>query len=122
AVPGMPAPVKALCVAPFGMEEGTSQAIENREFVLVVGEPAQFDFLGSTLRHEDRPGEVVEAWEGEIELATTLETELSGDSGTLIPVILESRATEIGTLEIWCISPSDGRQWRLEFNVREHSG
>jgi hypothetical protein len=63
---------------------------------------------------------VVEAWEGEIELATTLETELSGESGTLIPVTLESRATEIGTLEIWCISLSDGRQWRLEFNVREH--
>lgn len=81
AVPEMPASVKALCVAPFGMEEGTSQAIENRKFVLVVGEPAQFDFLGSTLRHEDQPGEVVEAWEGEIELATTLETELSGDSG-----------------------------------------
>jgi hypothetical protein len=121
AIPGMSAPVKALCVAPFGMEEGTSQAIENQEFVLVVGEPAQFDFLGSTLRHEDRSGEVVEAWEGEIELATTLETELSGDSGTLIPVTLESRATEIGTLEIWCISPSDGRQWRLEFNVREHT-
>ncbi len=121
AVPGMSAPVKALCVAPFGMEEGTSQTIENQEFVLVVGEPAQFDFLGSTLRHEDRSGEVVEAWEGEIELATTLETELSGDSGTLIPVTLESRATEIGTLEIWCISPSDGRQWRLEFNVREHT-
>lgn len=121
AVPGMPAPVKALCVAPFGMEEGTSQAIENREFVLVVGEPAQFDFLGSTIRHDDRAGEVVEAWEDEIELVTTLDTKLDGESGALLPVTLETRATEIGTLEIWCISPSDGRQWRLEFNVREHS-
>lgn len=120
AVPGMPAPVKAVCVAPFGMEEGTSQAIDNREFVLVVGEPAQFDFLGSTIRHEDRAGEVVEAWEDEIEPVTSLETELDGDAGALIPVTLESRATEIGTLELWCISPSDGRQWRLEFNVREH--
>lgn len=120
AVPGMPAPVKALCVAPFGMEEGTSQAISGREFVLVVGEPAQFDFLGSATRHEDRPGEVVETWEDEIEPVTTLETALSGDAGTLIPVTLETRATEIGTLEIWCIAPSDGRQWRLEFNVREH--
>ncbi len=121
AVPGMPAPVKALCVAPFGMEEGTSQAIDNREFVLVVGEPAQFDFLGFTVRHDDRAGEVVEAWEDEIEPITTLENELDGESGTLIPVTLESRATEIGTLEVWCISPSDNRQWRLEFNVREQA-
>ena len=31
AVPGMAAPLKALCVVPFGMEEGTSAAID-REF------------------------------------------------------------------------------------------
>ena len=119
AVPGIPSPVKALCVAHFGMEEGTSQSIENREFVLAVGEPVQFDFLGSTLRKEDRAGQIVETWEGEIHLLTTLETSLGGDSGVQIPVTLESRATEIGTLEIWCISQTDSRQWRLEFNVRE---
>ncbi len=120
AVPGMPAPVKALCVAPFGMEEGATQAIKNREFVLMVGEQAQFDFLGSSLRPEDTAGEVIETWEDEIELITTLETTLTGDTGVMIPVTLESRATEIGTLEIWCISVNDSRQWRLEFNVREH--
>src|SRR4029450_11215346 len=32
AVPGLPAPLKALCVVPFGMEEGTAAAIANREF------------------------------------------------------------------------------------------
>lgn len=120
AVPGMPSPVKALCVAPFGMEEGTTQEISNQEFVLVVGEPAQFDFFGSSTRHEDIAGEVVETWEGEIDLITTIETVLSKDSDPMIPVILESRATEIGTLEIWCVSRADDRKWRLEFNVREH--
>ncbi len=120
AVPGMPSPVKALCVAPFGMEEGTTREISGQEFVLVVGEPAQFDFLGSSIRHEDIAGEVVESWEGEINLITTIEIMLSKDSDPLIPVILESRATEIGTLEIWCVSTADSRKWRLEFNVREH--
>ena len=31
AVPGMEAPLKALCVAPFGMEEGTEAVVPNRE-------------------------------------------------------------------------------------------
>ena len=54
--PGLPAPLKALCVVPFGMEEGTSAAIAGREFGLVVGEPAEFRFLSSTVRKGDAPG------------------------------------------------------------------
>ena len=56
AVPGFPAPLKALCVVPFGMEEGTSAPIAGREFGLSVGEPAEFRFLTSTIRKGDPPG------------------------------------------------------------------
>lgn len=119
AVPGVPAPTKALCVAPFGTEEGTTAAIADREFVLLVGESATFDFLGSTTRTEDAIGTVVEDWHGEIEPITTLETTLAGDSGEAIPVTLELHVTEVGTLELWCVSTTDERRWRLEFNVRE---
>ncbi len=53
AVPGMAAPLKALCVVPFGMEEGTERDDPDREFGLVVGEPAEFRFLSSTVRKQD---------------------------------------------------------------------
>ncbi len=119
AVPGMPVPLKALCVAPFGMEEGTETVLEDEEFVLMVGETANFDFLGSSVRLGDASGDVVEDWEEDIEEITTLETALDGEAGSVIPVYLETRATEIGTLELWCVSRSDGRKWKLEFNVRE---
>jgi hypothetical protein len=119
AVPGMPTPLKALCVAPFGMEEGTEQDISEQEFVLLVGESVKFDFLGSSIRKTDASGVVVEDWQGEIEEITTLETILDGETGQAIPVVLEVRATEIGTLELWCVSKADGRRWKLEFNVRE---
>ena len=66
AVPGVPSPLKAVCVVPFGMEEGTEAVIPDRQFGLVVGEQVVFHFLGSTLRKEDRCGDVVEAWEEEI--------------------------------------------------------
>jgi hypothetical protein len=119
AVPGMPQPIRALCIAPFGMEEGTQAYLKEREFVLVVGEPARFDFLGSVVRLEDGVGTIVDDWEDEIEPITTLETTLEGEHGQAIPVNLEIWATEIGTIEIWCVSTADGKKWKLEFNVRE---
>jgi hypothetical protein len=119
AVPGMPALTKALCVAPFGMEEGTTAAIADQEFVLLLGEPVTFDFLGSTIRQEDALGTVVEDWHAEIEAITTVETTLEGEHGQPIPVTLEIQVTEVGTLELWCVSKTDARRWKLEFNVRE---
>ncbi len=120
AVPGLPAPTKALCVAPFGMEEGTRARIEEQRFVLIIGEPVCFDFLASSLRRNDAVGQTVEGWETEgIEPLTTLETILDGEAGTAVPVVLEVYATETGALEIWCVCPETGRRWKLEFNVRE---
>jgi molecular chaperone DnaK (HSP70) len=121
AVPGIPAPVKALCVAPFGMEEGTRTFLSQREFVLVVGEQVRFDFFGSAIRKNDAPGAVIEDWHDEIEEITTLETILDGPQGTSIRVNLEVDVTEIGTLEIWCVSVENENRWKLEFNVREQS-
>ena len=119
AVPGMPAPVKALCVAPFGMEEGTSAKLTGQDFVLMVGEPVRFEFLGSSTRFDDTIGDVIEDWSGEISSITTLETTLEGDVGTTIPVNMEINVTEVGTLEIWCVSKESHEKWKLEFNVRE---
>lgn len=119
AVPGMPAPVKALCVAPFGMEEGTDINLTGKEFALVVGEPVRFEFLGASARRQDRAGEIVEDWQEEIEEIATIETTLDGETGQVVRVTIEIRATEIGTLELWCVSVEDGQKWKLEFNIRE---
>jgi hypothetical protein len=118
AVPGLPAPIKALCVAPFGMEEGTRAGLEGREFALVVGAPVKFDFL-SSMHHDHAVGTVVEDWEGEIKTIAAIETTLDGEAGQVIPVTMESKVTEVGTLELWCVAKEDQRRWKLEFNVRE---
>jgi hypothetical protein len=121
AVPGAPPPLKALCVVPFGMEEGTETDVPGQEFGLVVGAPAEFRFLGSTVRRGDTVGTLVEEWEDQIEelapLATTLEA--PSKEGQTVPVHLHSKMTEIGTLELWCISRDNKQRWKLEFNVRE---
>jgi hypothetical protein len=101
------------------MEEGTSAQIKDQEFILVVGQPVVFDFLGSTTRQEDEVGTVVEDWHEQIEALTTLETTLAGEHGQVIPVTLELEVTEVGTLQLYCASTADDKRWKLEFNVRE---
>jgi hypothetical protein len=119
AVPGFAAPTKALCVAPFGMEEGESVDLAQREYALVTGEPAKFDLLSSTDRPDDRPGDVVEDWQDAIRPVAALETVLQGEAGRTVPVTLEVHVTEIGTMEVWCVAKEGGQRWKLEFNVRE---
>jgi len=121
AVPGMEAPIKALCVVPFGMEEGTDATVPDREFGLVVGEPAEFRFLSSTIRKQDHLGSLLEDWGSEIEELSPLEVTLNldGQQGTVVPVRLETRVTELGTLEVWCVSRDAKHRWKLELNIRE---
>jgi len=122
AVPGMPAPLKALCVVPFGMEEGTATDIPGREFGMLVGEPVEFRFLSSTVRKEDRPGTVLDRWnEGEIEELAPVQTAMEDEHdapGTAVPVTLHSHVTEVGTLDLE-LHARDGRRWKLQYNVRD---
>ncbi|MBL8824038.1 MAG: Hsp70 family protein [Planctomycetia bacterium] len=128
AVPGRPAPIRALCVAPMGMEEGTTEAVPGLEFGLVVGEPVRFRFLGSNLRR-DALGTLVDDWEETIQELSPIETALKADTGKKgttatgsIPVKLETTVTSIGTLELWCVSRDGKQRWKLEFNVRQQPG
>jgi molecular chaperone DnaK (HSP70) len=123
AVPGAVPPIKALCVAPFGMEEGSEADVPEQEFGLVVGEPAKFRFLGSSVRRGDTVGTLVEEWEDGIEELSPVATELDarGKEGRTVPVHLHSKVTEVGTLELWCISRDGKQRWKLEYNVRERS-
>jgi molecular chaperone DnaK (HSP70) len=121
AVPGLEAPLKALCVVPFGMEEGSEAVIGGREFGLVVGEPAEFRFLASASRKQDQTGELIEDWGEQIEELHPLEVTLTwpGQEQTVVPVRLESRVTELGTLELWLVARDDAHRWKLEWNIRE---
>ncbi|NNB91640.1 Hsp70 family protein [Corallococcus exiguus] len=126
AVPGMEPPVKALCVAPFGMEEGTQADVPPQEFGLVTGEPTSFRFFASSVRRDDRVGEMVEDVESELasgglEEVAPLETTLPGQPtpfGDLTPVNLQAAVTEVGTLELRCLEKNGSGRWKLELNVR----
>lgn len=123
AVPGFEPPVKALCVAPFGMEEGTQADVPPQEFGLVVGEPTRFRFFASSVRRDDKVGEMLEdaAATEELEELAPIETTLSASSdqeGKVVPVQLQAAVTELGTLEVRCLETAGPGRWKLELNVR----
>ncbi len=123
AIPGAPRPLRALCAVPFGMEEGTQCDVPAGEVGLVLGEPVQFRFFSSAIRKDDRPGDVINAWEeGELVETVPLEATLPADAeaeDTYVPVTFQSRVTELGMLELWCVSTNTPGRWKLEFSVRD---
>jgi hypothetical protein len=127
AVPGMSPPLRGLCVAPFGMEEGTQADIPPQEFGLVVGEPTRFRFFASSVRREDQVGDTVDDVEqsdqfeelAPIETALTAKGKGTGKAaGELIPVNLQAAVTELGALELRCLEREGEGRWKLELNVR----
>lgn len=123
AIPGAGRPLKALCVVPIGMEEGTEVEVPSDAIGLVVGESARFRFFSSANRREDRPGELLARWSPE-ELSETdsLEATLPAADDTedeYVPVTFHSRITELGVLELWCVHETDDKRWKLEFSVRD---
>ncbi|MCB1954072.1 MAG: Hsp70 family protein [Rhodocyclaceae bacterium] len=122
AVPGMEPPVEALCVAPFGMEEGTEAALPPRDFGLVVGEPVHFRFFGSTVRRQDQVGTTLDFWTpDELQELEEIRLTLPADgrvAGEMVRVRLQARVTETGTLELEA-RPSGGEAgWKIEYDVR----
>lgn len=123
AVPGFEPPVRALCVAPFGMEEGTAADLPPQEFALVVGEPTRFRFFASSLRRDDPVGALLddatgdEAFEELAPIETCLPAE-PGREGQLVPVQIQAAVTELGMLEVRCLERGGPGRWKLELNVR----
>lgn len=124
AVPGISPPMRAICVAPIGMEEGTEEELENKEFSLLLGELATFRFFSygaPLLKNGEKPkvGSVVKNWKQELTELHPVETildKLEGD-GKVIRIKMNTKVTELGVLELWC-KAEDGRKWKLEFDVR----
>ncbi len=128
ALPGMEPPVLALCVAPFGMEEGSQAQLPPQELYVVVGEPVTFRFFGSTTRRADFAGAVLEHWRpGELEELPLIELTLppaGRAAGDVVAVQLQASITAIGTLKLEALAKepiTPDERWQIELSVR-HAG
>ena len=123
AVPGAARPLRALCVAAHGMEEGSETDVSGPAIGLVVGEPARFRFFRSTVRREDKPGALLDRWQnGELEETDSMEATLpptGAGEEDFVEVRFHSDITELGMLQLWCVATQGDGRWKLEFSVRE---
>ncbi|MBT5706858.1 Hsp70 family protein [Verrucomicrobia bacterium] len=122
AIPGFTPPVKALCVVPQGMEEGSHCVIENQEFGLMVGQPAEFRFFASEVRSGDHSGDIVNDAVSNLTESPAVTVSLAGTenhkAGDMLPVRLQAEITELGHLELWMHHEPSGQRWKLDHQVR----
>jgi len=114
---------KALCLIQRGHEEGQTVELGGRTFNLTLGRPVQFPLFTSTSDQVVSSGEMVTVGE-DLHPLPPIHTVLKSASGKTgqVPVYLRALLTEIGTLELWCVSDGSREQWRLEFELRAAAG
>jgi len=122
AVPGFNPPLKALCVVPQGMEEGSEVVIEGRDLALVTGQPAEFRFFSSEVRSGDAAGQIIPDAERDLLEISLLEVDLPVvediPAGQAVPVRVNAVVTDLGNLELWMKHTKSDRRWKVEFQVR----
>ncbi len=122
AIPGMEPPIQALCLAPFGMEEGSEATLPGQEFGLVVGESVHFRFFGSSVRRQDQVGTTLDFWgPDELHELQAIEAHLptqGRSAGEVVRVRLHARITEAGVLELEALPVGGTERWKVEFDAR----
>jgi hypothetical protein len=110
-----------LCVVPRDAQEGDVIPIAHRDFDLLMGQPVAFPLASSSVRADDKPGDLV-ADSPDTILALPPLTSLMRvgrkAKAERVPVRLASKVTEVGTVELWCESRTDDRRWRLQIQLR----
>jgi molecular chaperone DnaK (HSP70) len=114
--------LSVLCVVPQHLEEGQDVELPKPELELALGQPVMFPLYTSTVRSDDKAGDLLHLKPEQLLQLPPLHTVLRGGkrSGTKsVPVTLAAKVTAIGTLELYCVAREGGNRWRLEFNIRD---
>ncbi len=115
----------ALCLVPRGMEEGETSVIEGHDLELLTNRPVAFPLFTATDRSGEAAGDLVRIVPEELTALPPIRTVLRFGrklEERALPVQIEARLTEIGTLEVWCRSRQTEHRWRLEFRLRDTVG
>ena len=114
-----------LCVVPRDSQEGEEITIAGHDFDLLMGQPVVFPLASSSVRPDDKPGDLVRADPDSIRELPPLQSLMRVSrkaKAERAPVSLAARVTEVGTIELWCQSRTDDRRWRLQIQLRGPAG
>ena len=114
-----------MCVVPRDAQEGDEITIDGHDFDLLMGQPVVFPLASSSVRPDDKPGDLVAADPDSIRELPPLQSLMRVGrkaKAERVPVSLAARVTEVGTIELWCQSRTDARRWRLQIQLRGPAG
>ncbi|HBE70410.1 MAG TPA: molecular chaperone DnaK [Planctomycetaceae bacterium] len=117
-------PPQAVCIVPGSASPGDSFELEELPMELSVGRPVQFPMWYSNARLADQAGSQSEITEEQFLALPPIKTvvETSRRLGqTTVPVVLHSRLSQIGTLELALQTRDSDLRWKLEFDIRGSS-
>ena len=116
---------RAVCILPRGAASGEEISLAGRRFALRLGRPVRFHLATSNQQTATppQPGDLVDLRDGDFlhlpPLASVLHAGDDGSDKREITVQLATVMTEVGTLEVHCVSEEDRAQrWQLEFQLR----
>ncbi|WP_291991670.1 Hsp70 family protein [Candidatus Accumulibacter sp. ACC003] len=115
-------PRRGICLLPRGSEEGHEIDLPERAFGLRLGQPVRFHLASSVADTLYRPGEIAALDDEDFvrlpPMATVVQA-LADSKQREVRVRLITAITEVGSLEIHCVSIDDAaRRWLLEFQLR----
>ena len=106
-----------LCVVPQHLEEGQEIVLEKPELELALGQPVTFPLYTSTVRDDDKAGDLLKVAPDQLLRLPALHTILRGGKRAgikQVPVTLAARSTEIGTLELYCVAKEGGSRQGMD--------
>ncbi|ADZ91336.1 Hsp70 family protein [Marinomonas mediterranea] len=123
AIPGMAPPVDAVCVAPFGLEEGSEEVMLPNEFSLVVGEQVIFRFFQSNNADVDSVGKVIASFSvptlTELPPLSVYLDAKQYSAGEMVRVCVSAHVNELGLLMLQAHDVNSDHVWQIEFQTRE---
>ncbi|RDU98859.1 Hsp70 family protein [Trinickia dinghuensis] len=113
---------RGICLLPRGTEEAHEIHLDERAFALRLGQPVRFPLVSTSADTTFRAGELADLSQGDFvrlpPLATVVQRQRASDPDER-RVRLTTSITEVGTLEMNCISIDDPAQrWLLQFELR----
>lgn len=123
AAPSQPSDtVPALCLVHRGMDEGEEIEVAEPPMAVVANRAVSFPLYASSTRLREHAGQLVQAERDTLTELPPIRTVLRFGKKLqerTIPIHIQARLTEVGTLEVWCRSLTTDHRWRLQFQLRD---
>lgn len=113
--------VKVVCIAPRGMQDGQRIEVPEQEFNLLTNRPVRFPLYATSSPRKDPVGSVLVLPQDDLHQLPPLETVVrfgKQKAGTQVAVRIQVQRTELGTLELSCLSRMSGARFKLAFDLR----